>query len=416
MGRITVVGLSRKGVGSGMNREGQETVDNEGWLYEGCITCRLQIWSAAKRAGASVAGCLDGPTGEGIAVVTPLVWARWEELLEDHPDKWWGGFLVRGIKEGFKVGFSGGLDSLKSSVRNMRSAGEQPQVVKDYLDKEVASGRLWEVGSVEAAAMGVHCSPFGVIPKRGKPGKWRLIVDLSSPEGHSVNDGIPKELCSLGYMSVDDVVAQVLKLGKGSELAKVDVQQAYRNVPVHPGDRHLLGMEWQGRVFIDGALPFGLRSAPLLFTALGDAIQWSAEKEGVSWMGHYIDDFVTVGRPDSGECGRNLWKIKEVCARVGMSLEPDKEVGPATAITFLGMELDSANMEVRLPEAKLAELRATLKSWRGMKSCRKRDLLSIIGVLSHACKAIRAGIDRLVNHGEEAGQEGTPEYLGEVRY
>ena len=106
-----------------------------------------------------------------IAVVTPLVWARWEELLEDHPDKWWGGFLVRGIKEGFRVGFSGGLDSLKSSVRNVRSAGEQPQVVKDYLDKEVASGRVWEVGSVEAAAtMGVHCSPFGVIPKRGKRG------------------------------------------------------------------------------------------------------------------------------------------------------------------------------------------------------------------------------------------------------
>ena len=105
-------------------------------------------------------------------------------------------------------------------------------------------------------------------------------MDLSAPEGHSVNDGIPKELCSLGYMSVDDVVAQVLKLGKGSELAKVDVQQAYRNVPVHPGDRHLLDMEWQGRVFIDGALPFGLRSAPLLFTALGDGLRKRKECHG----------------------------------------------------------------------------------------------------------------------------------------
>ena len=46
---------------------------------------------------------------------------------------------------------------------------------------------------------------------------------------------------------------------------------------------------------------------------------------------------------------------------------------------------------VRLPEEKLKELRATLQSWRGMKSCRKRELLSIIGSLSHACKAIRAG-------------------------
>ena len=324
-------------------------------------------------------------------MVTPLVWARWEELLTDHPDKWWARYLVKGIREGFRLGFSGGPASLRSSARNMRSAEEQPQVVQAYLDKEVAEGRVWVVGSVEeAAAMGVHCSPFGVIPKRGKPGKWRLILDLSAPEGFSVNDGIPKELCSLGYMSVDDLVAQVLQLGKGSEMAKIDVRQAYRNVPVHPRDRHLLGMEWQGRVLVDGALPFGLRSAPLLFTAMGDAVQWAAEKEGVSWAGHYIDDFVTVGGPGSGECERNLGKLKAVCTRVGLPLEEEKEEGPAVVITFLGMELDSEKLQIRLPGEKLGEMRAILRSWRGMKSCRKRDLLSIVGVLSHASKAIRA--------------------------
>ena len=29
---------------------------------------------------------------------------------------------------------------------------------------------------------------LGVIPKQNRPNNWRLIVDLSSPEGHSVND------------------------------------------------------------------------------------------------------------------------------------------------------------------------------------------------------------------------------------
>ena len=274
----------------------------------------------------------------------------------------------------------------------MRSAGEQPQVVQAYLDKEVAEGRVWDVGSVEeAAAMGVHCSPFGVILKKGKPGRWRLILDLSAPEGVSVNDGIPKDLCGLGYMSVDDLVAQVLRQGQGAEMAKIDVRQAYQNVPVHPRDRHLLGMEWHGRVLVEGALPFGLRSAPLLFTALGDAVQWAVEQEGVSWAGHYIDDFVTIGGPGSGECEWNLKKLKAVCARVGLPLEEEKEEGPAAVITFLGMELDSVKLQIRLPGEKLGEMRATLRSWRGMKSCRKRDLLSIIGVLGHASKAIRAG-------------------------
>ena len=74
--------------------------------------------------------------------------------------------------------------------------------------------------------------------------------------------------------------------------------------------------------------------------------------------------------------------------------------GPSVVIKFLGMELDSEKLLIRLPGEKLGEMRAILRSWRGMKSCRKRDLLSIIGVLSHAYKAIRAGRSftrRLIN-------------------
>ena len=63
---------------------------------------------------------------------------------------------------------------------------------------------------------GVHINPFGVIPKDDTPGKWRLIVDLSSPTGGSVNDGIPPEWCSLSYMKVDDVARQVAQLGRGA--------------------------------------------------------------------------------------------------------------------------------------------------------------------------------------------------------
>jgi len=36
--------------------------------------------------------------------------------------------------------------------------------------------------------------------------KWWLILDLTSPEGGSVNDGINRECCSLCYLSVDEVV------------------------------------------------------------------------------------------------------------------------------------------------------------------------------------------------------------------
>ena len=54
------------------------------------------------------------------------------------------------------------------------------------------------MGSKEmAAGLGVYCSPFRVIPKKGRENKWRLIVDLTAPEGGSINDCISKEMSSL---------------------------------------------------------------------------------------------------------------------------------------------------------------------------------------------------------------------------
>ncbi len=57
----------------------------------------------------------------------------------------------------------------------------------------------------------------------------------------------------------------------------------------------------------------------------------------------------------------------------------------------LGLELDTIALEVRLPQEKLASLRTVLKSWRGRKACRKRELLSLIGSMSHAARAVRPG-------------------------
>ena len=166
----------------------------------------------------------------------------------------------------------------------------------------------------------------------------------------------------------------------------MDIKQAYRDVPVHPQDRLLLGMHWQGQVYTDAALPFGLRSAPLIFTVLADVAQWVMQQKGVADIEHYIDDLVTLGPPESPECAQNAETMHEVAEMLGLPPEPEKDEGPATTISFLGMELDSVELEVRLPPEKLHRMRADLARWRGRKACRQRELLSLIGVLSHACK------------------------------
>lgn len=91
---------------------------------------------------------------------------------------------------------------------------------------EVSLGRV--AGPFSAPAFpNLHVSSFGVIPKRGQPGRWRLIVDLSSQEVASVNDGIDPDEFTLHYIKLDQVIRVVSKLGVGALMAKYDVEAAF---------------------------------------------------------------------------------------------------------------------------------------------------------------------------------------------
>ena len=97
--------------------------------------------------------------------------------------------IVEGIRDGFRIGYDSARGFPTSSSRNMRSAGEHEEVVSAYISRERALGRV--LGPFPAPPYQNFCTrSFGVIPKRNQPGKWRLVMDLSSPEGSSVNDGI----------------------------------------------------------------------------------------------------------------------------------------------------------------------------------------------------------------------------------
>ena len=235
----------------------------------------------------------------------------------------------------------------------------------------------------------MQVSRFGVIPKRSQPGKWRLILDLSFPEDSSVNTGVSKELSSLRYPSIDMAVTQILQAGKDAQLSKLDIKDAYRIIPVHPEDWGSLGMHWQGQYFLDTRLPFGLRSAPKIFTALADAIQWLIRERGVECCIHYLDHYLFVEKPHTP--ARALHLATTVLTDLGVPLAPEKVEGPDRCLVFLGIELDSQTMTARLPQEKLQRLETTLNAWQDKKACRKRELLSLLGVLHHPAMVVRFG-------------------------
>ena len=338
-----------------------------------------------------------------LAVITPLVHHEWEKALISHPDRQFVLYLLAGIRQGFHIGFDRN-HTCKRMTRNMQSALLHPAPVEDYLRTELQAGRI--VGPIPDTPL-LQISRFGAIPKPGQPGKWRLILDLSSPLYSSVNDGIAKDLCSLKYATVDQAVQQILRLGTGTLLAKIDIQHAFRNIPVHPADRKYLGMSWKGNIYVDTVLPFGLRSAPKIFNSVADALEWVLLNSGVTYVIHYLDDFLSAGAPASQECSNNLQITTSTCDTLGLPLKHEKVEGPTTLLVFLGVLLDTIAMEMRLPDGKLEELRHLLATWSSKRAGKKRELLSLIGKLSHAAKIVVPGrifLRRMIDTANRAKQ------------
>ena len=192
-----------------------------------------------------------------------------------------------------------------------------------------------------------------------------------------------------------EAVAQVAqRLGNGALMAKLDIKSAYRLVPVHLSDRHLLGVEWNGAIYmyVHGMLPFGLRLAPKIFTyGCGGCIAMDLEKRDVSFMDHYLDDFIMLGPPGSELCSQNLGKMLTTCRDLGVPLAAEKLEGPTQCLTFLSIEMNTRNGILRLPAEKLSCLRDLLGQWSSRNSYRRHKLESLIGSLQHACRVIKLG-------------------------
>ena len=97
---------------------------------------------------------------------------------------------------------------------------------------------------------------------------------------------------------------------------------------------------------MDMVLSFGLRSAPKLFTAVADAAEWIVREAGVTFVIHYLDDFLVVGPPGSEECEWVVRKVMDIFCRLGLPVAREKLEGPSQCLTFLGVEIDSQSMEL----------------------------------------------------------------------
>lgn len=328
-------------------------------------------------------------------VVTPVkvnVLGQFLEGYDDHLKT----FLYEGFKQGFKIQYQGPRQ--QRFCKNLLSVQQHENIVAEKLQKEVSHGRI--AGPFNFLPFSnLQCSPIGIVPKK-EINEFRLIHHLSYPDGASINDFIPDELCSVSYTTVDDAIKQIKKLGKSCLLAKTDIASAFRILPVHPDDHELLGIQFNGDFYYDKCLPMGCSISCSIFETFSTALQWIAcTKFGVPTMLHILDDFLFLGPPDSSICKLALHQFMSMCDVLGVPIKGEKTEGPSTTLIFLGIELDTVNMEARLPEEKIVKIQNALHSAKRRKKMTLRELQSLIGLLNFACCVVvpgRAFLRRLI--------------------
>ena len=226
--------------------------------------------------------------------------------LASHPDQQQVSYVLQGLQHGFRLGF-------KPAKRNKPSVLHHAHIM---LMKSLWAGLQAPSPSFLVCIEAVLGS-FLRRPSRQVALNSRFVF----PRGASLYDGIDPQDFSLQYIEVDQVIRMVSRYGPGVLMAKLDVESTYRNIPVHPDDRFLLGMRWRGQFYTDLLLPFGLHSAPFIFNSVANMVEWTLlHKHRLSDLLHYLDDFITTRPPQSSQCAYNLNTAISVRHRLGFPL------------------------------------------------------------------------------------------------
>ena len=279
-------------------------------------------------------------------------------------------FLVNGFTFGFKIPYYGSRDPKRSKCFNPTS--DNITILKQKIQKEINANRV--AGPFNDLPFpNLQISPLGLVPKK-VPGEFRIIHNLSFPENQSINDGTPREFCTVQYQNIDNAVALIKRFGKGCLLSKTDLENAFRVIPLSPVDYELMGFVIDKQYYYDKTLPQGLSHSCFLFQIFSTSLHWIAEnKLGIPGCAHILDDFLFVGPPDYNSCLADLNKFLDMAKVLGVPIKSEKTALPCTTIPFVGIEVDSILMEKRLPSDKMEKIRKLLKS---SNTKRKRPLLN----------------------------------------
>ncbi|GBE86646.1 hypothetical protein SCP_0905260 [Sparassis crispa] len=306
--------------------------------------------------------------------------------------------LPRKLRYGFPIG---NFDTLSRTVSpaNHASGSEHIDFIRQYIAEQVSLGRMtgpYSRPNVERILGSFFMSsPLAVVPKAGSK-KFRLVQNCSYQDefGISVNSYINSDDFPTKWGTAAEVAEIIVNAPAGAQAACLDIDSAFRNLPIHPAHKPFLVIQCDpGDFYIDHVLPFGVSSGTGVQGEPMDAIVDILEAHGIGPSRKWVDDLINFRfpirtDPASGahEYAYSLPDIFRITDPLGVPWHQTKWSDYATRATYSGFLWDLAARKVSLPPEKRDKYLAKLTTFiaaieKGRVS--QRDAMSINGTLSH---------------------------------
>lgn len=252
------------------------------------------------------------------------------------------------------------------------SRGEKESIFSEIL-------RLLSIGAIRECSpcTGQFISKIFLVPKPS--GGHRLILNLKNLN----------KFVHLQHFKLEDRRTACRLISKGCFMATVDLQEAYFLVSVNKKSRKYLRFHFKNTLYEFTCLPFGLASAPYVFTKLMKPVVSLLRENHLSVI--YLDDMLLFG--DSyNNCLENIKATKLALNKLGFKINYNKsQLSPTTSCKFLGFIFNSVEMSIKLPSEKQSRITRTLQRFCALNECRIRDFAKMLGVLISVCPAIKYG-------------------------
>ena len=291
--------------------------------------------------------------------------SNWERLTKD---RW-----ILSTVQGYRIEFISTPIQTRQPLPTVMSSDEldcMEQEVRDLLGKEAVS-------SVPLSYAKQNCflSNMFLVPK--KDGGQRPVVNLKN-----LNSFVKEEHFKMeGIHTLKDL------LMPEDWMCKVDLKDAYFSIPVSEEQRNLLTFRVGTKFFQFNCLPFGLSSAPWVFTKTLKPVVAYLRQLGVRLI-IYIDDILIMARTESLALS-HVEALQYLLENLGFIVNTKKSIfKPVQAIEFLGLTVSSRDMTLYLPGDKMKSIRADARRLLGMESVTARDLARLIGKMNATTKVI----------------------------